>query len=159
MHHQRKRFQYLQHPSQPRKPLQLSPTTVSRSKPLKKPLQRLSVNVQQQPKRPIVKRPHTDREGVLIPHFGLPNSNLNPQPGLPNSNPMQTIIEYKCTHKQSEVSYVQQTQRAISNVQQTQREISNVHQTQREISIVQQTQRAISQLKQSIEPFVNALTS
>ena len=144
MHHQRKRFQYLHHPSQPRKPLQLSPTTAPCSKPQQKPLQPLSDNVQQQPKRHIIKRPQTDREGVLIPHSGLPNSNPNPQSGLPNYNPTQTISAYKCTHKKSAVSNVQQTQRAIANVHQTQRDIANVHQTQGAIANVQQTQREIA---------------
>ena len=160
MHHQRKFFQYLQHPPQPQKPLQLSPTTVPRSKPLKKPLQPLLDNVQQQPKRPIVKQQQTDREGVLITHPRLPNSNPNPHSGLPNYNPMRKISAYKCTHKQSAVSNVQQTQRVIANVQQTQREMDNVQQTKRAIANVQQSQRAIanvqhtkreiSQLKRSI---------
>ena len=100
MQHQRKRFQYLQRPSQPLKSLQLSPTTVPRSKPLRKPLQPLSANVQHQQKRPIVKQPQTDREGVLITHSGLPNSNQIPQSRLPNSNPMRTISAYKCTQIQ-----------------------------------------------------------
>ena len=119
----------MKRPSQPRKPLQLSPTTVPRSKPLRKPLQPLLANVQYQPKRPIVKQPQTDREGVLIPHSRLPNSNPIPHSVLPNSNPMQTISSYKFTHIQS----------AVSNLQ--------------------QTQRAIAQIKLTIEPFLSALTS
>ena len=76
----------------------------------------------------------------------------NPHSGLPNSNPSRTISAYKCTHKQSAVSNLYQTQREISNVHQTQRDIANVQQTQEEIANVQQTQRAraISQLKRSI---------
>ena len=57
------------------------------------------------------------REILLIPHSGLPNS-----------NPTRTISAYKCTHLQSTVS------------------------------TLQQTQRSIAQLKWTIEPFVSALT-
>ena len=65
---------------------------------------------------------------ILIRHSGLPNSNPIPHSGLPNSNPTRTISAYKCTHLQSTVS------------------------------TLQQTQRSIAQLKWTIEPFVSALT-
>ena len=99
VHHQRKRFQYLQHPSQQRKTLQLSPKTVPHSKPLRKPLQLLSANVE-------------------------PNSN----PTRTISAYKCTQIQSAVSNKQRTQRAIAQL-KGVSNVQRTQRSIAQLKRT------------------------------